>query len=377
MKRAILLVALAACGSRTPTATLPAQPSASPPAPISSAPPPAADTHALRRVERKASVEALKTTKIPWDVQLRGEHDDALERAIQSATAAWSYPSLTMSPRGDRILVSGETRSGQSTFALLDATGQRLRAQAGDNPIFTSDGEVLYRVGTQLFILDATPRAIGGPESALCVESSCKKRSVMIAATAGASKVLVSQIGRGFVHDEDVFVLDPRTGSTNAVFAPSPDAAFLAGGLFASGQFCAYQMAYSHGDGVPTPATLECATPPWSDVKKLFVSTGGAGNLGDVGGRVVTGDSSTLHVFDATLTKHATYALPEGGGLPIALTDGRSVAIEGRDRILLVDVVDETYAVLTGVPTVVMPLVGHVKAFVATGDGTASIVRYE
>ena len=39
------------------------------------------------------------------------------------------------------------------------------------------------------------------------------------------------------------------------------------------------------------------------------------------------------------------------------------------------DVVDETYAKLDIAQTVVMPLGPGVKAFIATGDGTASLVR--
>lgn len=83
-----------------------------------------------------------------------------------------------------------------------------------------------------------------------------------------------------------------------------------------------------------------------------------------------------LDVIDPDGKNHVTY-VPPVNGLLVALGDGRTVAIEGDDAIALVDVVDETYALLAVQPTIVMPLAGRAKAFIATGDGTASLVRYE
>ncbi len=376
MKRAAFVVLFCACGSARPqTATLPPQPSASvapPPKPLVVAMPSA--KHELRLLTRKLLVEKLPSTNVPFDVELRGDHDAALLASIDAATRGWTHAYLETSPTTNRFAIVGANASTATAFALFDEAGSKLVSHVADAAFFGQDGDFLYVSKNQIYAGDGH-RTLGGVQSELCLERTCKKRTFPIAATAGATRILVSRRGRGFVEGDDLFVLDPRTGAATPLAAPSKTTAFLGGALLSTGTFCTYEMPYSHGEETVT-ATLECAAPPWTEMKGIFVHEGGGMYVGGSGGRVVTGLVGHLDVLDADGKSHVSY-VPPVRGLPIALGDGRTVAIEGDDEIVLVDVVDETYAVVTGVPTIAMPLAGRAKAFIATGDGTAWLVRYE
>jgi hypothetical protein len=278
-----------------------------------------------------------------------------------------------MSPTTDRFAIVGMNASTATAFVLFDGAGRKLVSHVADAAFFAQDGDFLYVLKNRIYAGDGN-RALGA-QSELCLERTCKKGTFPIAATAGATKILVSRRGGGFVEGDDLFVLDPMTGAAAPLAAPSKTTAFLGGELLSTGTYCTYEMPYIHGDEIPT-ATLECAAPPWTEMKSIFVHEGGGMYVGGAGARVVTGLVGRLDVMDPDGKNHVTYA-PPVRGLLIALGDGRTVAIEGDDAIALVDVVDETYALLAVKPTIVMPLAGRAKAFIATGDGTASLVRYE
>ena len=334
----------------------------------------AATKHELKLVTRKFSVEKLPSTDVPFDIELRGQHDAALLASIDAATRGWKHAYLETSPTTNRFAIVGVDPSTATSFVLFDEAGRKLLSHVADAAFFGQDGDFLYVSKNQIYAGDGK-RAVGGVQSELCLERTCKKRTFPIAATAGATKILVSRRGHGFVEGDDLFVLDPITGAATPLAAPSKTTAFLGGALLPTGTFCTYEMPYSHGEDSVT-ATLECAAPPWTEMKSIFVHEGGGMYVGGAGARVVTGLVGHLDVLDADGKSHVSY-VPPVHGLPIALGDGRTVAIEGDNEILLVDVVDETYAVVTGVPTIVMPLAGRAKAFIATGDSTASLVRFE
>ena len=375
MRLALWIVVACACGSSHPqTATLPPQPapSSAPPKPVVAATP--AAKHELKQVVRKFFVEKLPTTNVPFDVELRGQRDAALRASIEAATRGWTHMSLETSPTTSRFAIVGVDASTATAFVLFDEAGRKLVSHVADAALFGQDGDFIYVSKNQIYAADGK-RTVGGVQSELCLERTCKKRTFPIAATAGATKILVSRRGHGFVEGDDLFVLDPTAGTATPLAAPSKTTAFLGGALLATGTFCTYEMPYSHGEETVS-ATLECAAPPWTEMKTIFVHEGGGMYVGGAGARVVTGLVGHLDVLDADGKSHVSY-VPPVHGLPTALGDGRTVAIEGDDEILLVDVVDETYAAVTGVPTVVMPLAGRAKAFIATGDGTASLVRFE
>ncbi|HEY1959305.1 MAG TPA: hypothetical protein VGH28_27010 [Polyangiaceae bacterium] len=372
---AFALVVFVACGSsHPPTATLPPQPSSSatPPKPVIAATP--AAKHELKRVECKYSVEKLPSTTVPFDVELRGDHDAALLASILAATRGWTHAHLETSPTSKRFAIVGVNASTATAFVLFDEAGKKLVSHVADAAFFGQDGDFLYVSQNRIYAGDGS-RALGGVQTELCLERTCKTRTFPIAATAGATKILVSRRSNAFVQGDDLFVLDPMTGAAAPLVAASKTTAFLGGTLLSTGAWCTYEMPYSRGDE-PVNATLECAAPPWTAMKSIFVHEGGGMYVGAAGARVVTGLVGHLDVMDVDGTNHASYD-PPLRGLPNALGDGRTVAIEGDDSIALVDVIDETYALVTGTPTVVVPLAGHAKAFIATGDGTASLVRYE
>lgn len=132
----------------------------------------------------------------------------------------------------------------------------RLLALA-DTAFFAEDGDLLYVLKNQIYAGDGS-RTLGGPQTELCLERSCKKRTFPIAATAGATKILVSRRSGGFVEGDDLFVLDPMMGAATPLAAPSKTTAFLDGALLSNGVYCTYEMPYSHGRETVN-ATLECA----------------------------------------------------------------------------------------------------------------------
>jgi hypothetical protein len=379
-----LLATLGACHERRAVTLAPATSSATAATAPKRTPPPRAppnreERRTLAKTARDFQVSKLPSTSFDVDVLFRGQRDPKLVAAVHKALPAGARFRAPEGARdGKRFLVSA--RDGASTKVLVfDVSGKLLGSHQGEEPFFLADGSIAYRSGQSLFAWDGgsgAPVALGGPFKSLCVDKTCGPRMFVAAVDPGRKHALVALSGGGFVSDDNLDVLDLATGALAPVIGRSDDLAYLGGKLFGDGAFCTYEMPVSKSPDAPAPdATLLCFDPPWTTARALMVHSGGAPMIGEVGGLVVSGDTSVLHVLDRKSGRHRSYELPERG-LFVALADGRSVAIEGDNHVLLVDVIDETYASLDIAQTVVLPLGPGVKAFVATGDGSASLVRY-
>lgn len=376
---AALVVLLVGCRDRTEGVVLPvASATGVPVTPLPSASA-ASPAHALTKKERAFTATKLPSTDLPADVFLRGTLDPAFRASVDAAVRSLRRSTPTPGPEG-RFLVGGVDAQQIAQVILFDAAGKAIGTQQGEHPFFAADGSVVFHRGPKVFVWDgaAPPHAAYGDQSALCVTASCKAKTIPIALSADRRIALVGIFRGGFVSDDESFALDLATGATTPVVARSKDVAYLSGTTLADGTYCSFRTAVRQGDGPSTPGVLLCYAPPWASGRALIETDGGAWvALGGVAGKVVTGDVHTLHVLDPKTAEHRAYPSPEGGGLIMPLRDGRSVAIEGDHAIVLVDVVDETYAVYPTERTIVMALGDGVKGFISTGDGTATLVRYE
>ncbi len=378
-----VLVALAACRDRTQGVTVPSPVASGSGVPVASiarpGPPP---PRALSRVERSFAGTRLPSPQVGPDVYLRGAVDASFRAAIDAATRGLHHAEPQAGPK-ERFFVEGRDAQGESKLVLFGGAAAVVGTEAGEDAFFTETGGLVFHRGTKLFAWDGAspPRALGGDQAALCVQRTCKARTIPIALSGDEKVALVGVYRGGFVSDDEAFALDLATGATTAVVARSKDVAWLSGTRLADGTFCSFRTEVSHAaepGGPSAPGVLQCFSPPWASGRALLQTNGGAWvALGGVGSKLVTGDVSALHVVDPKSGEEKVYPTPEGGGLIMPLHDGRSVAIEGDDHILLVDVEAETYAVYATPQTVVMALGEGVKAFISTGDGTASLVRYD
>lgn len=297
-------------------------------------------------------------TPIPLDIELRGEHDAALAASIANATRGWTYVRVGTSPRADRLVVHGQDTQKARAFVLFDGAGKRLASHAADTTFFGEDGAFLYVWRDRFY--DADGHELGKRAPGLSP----------ITATTGVTRVLATHADGWNV---ELFVLDPLTGATTSI-APARSRTYVAGSRLSNGTYCMYERP---NEAESVQATLECAAPPWTEMKPIFVHDGGGAQLFDVAGRVVSAMDGRLDVIDLDGKHHVTYT-PPIHGTPTLLGDRRTIAIKGDDAIALVDVVDETYAMIALTPAQVSPLACAAKAFLAQDGGpTASLVRYE
>jgi hypothetical protein len=373
---------LAACRDRTQSVDVPIATGTG--APITSAPkPPPSAQPKLARVERSFTSAKLPSTDVTPDVFLRGAVNPAFRAALDAATRSLVRRGGPVAGPEGRFFVPGEDAQGNAKFVLFAADGSALGTDLGEDVFFGATGALVFHRGPRMWTWDgrAPPRALGADQPKLCGARTCKPRTVPIALSADEKTVLVALARGGFVGDDESFALDLATGAATTVLARSNDVAYLSGTRSNDGTFCAFKTPVSHAaepGGPSAPGVLLCFPPPWSAGRALLETSGGAWvALGGVGSKLVTGDVSALHVVDPRTGDDRAYATPEGGGLLVPLRDGRSVAVEGDDRILLVDVVAETYAVYATSQTIVLPLGEGVKGFIATGDGKATLVRFE
>lgn len=337
------------------------------------------EARGLVKKERAFSRTKLEEKDVGWDVLLRGALDPAFRKSIDAVVGGWRHARPTVGADG-RFLVTGEATGKVWSFVLFDAAGAKVASLAGEDPFFLPNGEVMFHVGQQLMALGANgaAHAVGGPQAALCTDGSCALRTVPIAASPDMTKLLVGGYRRAFVSDDAAFVLDLATGVLSPLVARSKDVAWLSGTLLDDGSYCSFRTFVAHGpdDTAARPGSLVCFGPPWEKGRTLLQTDGGAWvTLAGLGPWLVTGDVRTLHVLDRKTDAHRAYPGPEGGGLPMPLADGRTVVLEGDGKLVVVDLADESYSTIVIEQTVVEALPGRATAFIATGDGTRTLVR--
>ena len=377
MRRALALVGLFAChATERRDVDLPTHVDAPTPPPIASV---AAKPHVLVEKPRPFTVTKLAFAEPTLDVFVRGTPDPDFTAKIDAATKGLQRRRRPVVGHG-RIAIAGESTSGPAIL-LFDTSARLLGQIRGAHPFFLPDGRVGFHDGNRVGVWDGqgAPRMLGADQPSLCVAPSCKRAAFPIALSPDLSVALVGVFGGGFVSDDEAFRLDLGASTTQAVVSRSKDTSYLSGTTMADGTYCSFRTKVGHGPGEPgEPGVLLCFAPPWDQGRELLATEGGAYvALGGVAGKVVTGDVHTIHVLDPRTGEHVAYPSPAGGGLIMPLDDGRDVAIEGDDAIVVVDLVAETFASYPTKNTVVFPLGPGVKGFVSSGDGTGTLVTFE